>query len=208
MDAVIDQLRQGKVVAVIRRLLPTVWEDVVRSLVNGGIHILEVTMDAADAPKQIEHVLANYGDSVLVGAGTVLTVEQARQAVAVGSKFLVCPHLDEELMDEANRLGVPMIPGVMTPSEIRRAIKYGAKTVKVFPANVVGPGFVRDVLGPFSGLSMMVTGGLTLDNFASFLQAGAEMVGLGSFLFPRSDLDEMNWVAIEERAKKIMMAIK
>ena len=207
MDKVIEVIGREKVVAVIRKMPSEVFAEIAHSLVSGGVRAIEVTMDADDAPKQMERLLGQYGERVIVGAGTVFTKEQAQRAVSAGAKFLVCPHLDETLIEEAGKLGVPLIPGVMTPSEIHRAIRAGAKTVKVFPASVVGPGFIRDVLGPFSGLSMMVTGGLSQSNFASFLQAGAAVVGLGSFLFPRADVDAKNWRGIEERAKQIVDAI-
>ncbi len=208
MDAILEYLMKERVVAVVRRLPGDVFAEVVASLVNGGMRSIEVTMDANDALLQIERTVNRYEDNVLVGAGTVFTSKQAQDAVQAGAKFLVCPHLDVSLLETAHKLGVPLIPGVMTPSEIQTAIANGAKAVKVFPASVVGPGFVRDVLGPFSGLSIMVTGGLTVSNFEPFLLAGAAVVGLGSFLFPRSDLEARNWKGIESRAQQVMDVVK
>jgi 2-dehydro-3-deoxyphosphogluconate aldolase/(4S)-4-hydroxy-2-oxoglutarate aldolase len=208
MDAILEYLMKEKVVAVVRRLPGDVFAEVVASLVNGGMRSIEVTMDADDALLQIERTVNRYEDNVVVGAGTVFTSKQAQDAVQAGAKFLVCPHLDVSLLETAQKLGVPLIPGVMTPSEIQTAISNGATAVKVFPASVVGPGFVRDVLGPFSGLSIMVTGGLTLSNFEPFLLAGAAVVGLGSFLFPRADLESGNWKGIETRAQQVMDVVK
>ncbi len=208
MDEIWDQLKANKVVAVVRRLPESIYADVIRALVAGGIQSIEVTMDAPTAPSLINQVVRDYGQDVHVGAGTVFTKNQAQNAVEAGAKFLVCPHLDLSLLEEAQRLGVPLVPGVMTPTEIHTAVLNGARAVKVFPASAVGPGFIKDILGPFSGLSMMVTGGLTISNFPSFLQAGADVVGLGSFLFPRDNLADKNWQAIEDRARQIMDIVR
>lgn len=207
MDSIMERLAKDKVVAVVRRIPGEVFMDVTSALIEGGIRSIEVTMDGHDAPTQIERLVTRYGEHAFVGAGTVFTEEQANSAVHAGAKFLVCPHLDVHLLEVAQKLGVPLVPGVMTPTEIRQALSAGATSVKLFPASVIGPGFVRNILGPFSGLSIMVTGGLTLDNFGDYLQAGAEVVGLGSFLFPQSDLNTKNWKAIEERAKQVMALV-
>ena len=196
-------LIQEKVVAVVRRLDVASVVPVIGALLEGGIRWVEVTMDSVSAALQIEMLTQAYGEHLMVGAGTVFTTDEVHTAVEAGAKFLVCPHLDVELLDAARVAGVPMIPGVMTPSEIRTALKAGASFLKVFPASTLGPGFVRDVRGPFGNLQTMVTGGLNEDNFMDFLNSGASAVGLGSFLFPKADIAQKNWSTIRDRAKRV-----
>ena len=206
VDAV-DVLRQEKVVAVIRRLPSEKFHPVIEALLQGGIKSVEITMDATDASSLIKQVVQQYGDALHVGAGTVFTQEQAQAAVRAGAKFLVCPHFDAELVTVAKTLDVAIIPGVMTPTEIRAALKTGVSMVKVFPASVVGPGFIKDILGPFAGLPIMVTGGLHADNFLGYLQAGATAAGLGSSLFPVQDMENNDWESIKNRAKRIVESV-
>ncbi len=207
MVGALDKLRQQKVVAVMRRLPSDKFQAVIEALLLGGIASIEVTMDAKDAGKLIKNVVREYGDALHVGAGTVFTLTQAQEAVDAGAKFLVCPHFDIDVVEEAMRLNVAIVPGVMTPTEIRAALKTGVSMVKVFPASVVGPGFIKDVLGPFAGLSIMVTGGLHEDNLLSYLQAGATVVGLGSSLFPAKDLENNDWASITKRARRIVESV-
>ncbi len=207
MVDVLETIRQQKVVAVMRRLPVDKFQAVVEALLLGGITSVEITMDAHDAGNLIKKVVREYGSALHVGAGTVFTPHEAKEAVDAGAKFLVCPHLDVDLIEHAMRLDVPIVPGVMTPTEIRTAIKAGVSMVKVFPASVVGPGFIKDVLGPFAGLSIMVTGGLHEDNLLSYLQAGAAVAGLGSSLFPAKDLENNDWASITKRARRIVESV-
>ncbi|RIV23123.1 bifunctional 4-hydroxy-2-oxoglutarate aldolase/2-dehydro-3-deoxy-phosphogluconate aldolase [Alicyclobacillaceae bacterium I2511] len=195
---------QAKVVAVVRKIPRESFLDVMDALVNGGIRAIEITMDSTDAASGIADLNRRYGDQVVVGAGTVFAKEQVREAVDAGAKFLVCPHLDVSLIEQSLKLNCPLVPGVFTPTEIHTALAAGAEVVKVFPASSLGASFVRDVLGPFAGLQMMVTGGLNVNNFLDFLQAGAIAVGMGSSLFPRADIEMKNWSAITKKAKQLL----
>jgi 2-dehydro-3-deoxyphosphogluconate aldolase/(4S)-4-hydroxy-2-oxoglutarate aldolase len=201
---ILDQLKQNKIVAVIRKIPKTIFSNVITALVDGGIHAIEVTMDAEEATHEIRQLNDIYGDQVLVGAGTIFTQDQLNSAVEAGVKFLVSPHLDNRLLEKTNELQRVYIPGVLTPSEIQLAREHGTKMFKIFPANAVGSNFVKDILGPFSGLQIMVTGGLNEKNAKEFVRAGASVVGLGSALFPRQDVEEQNWNAIKERAQRLI----
>lgn len=207
MSEILKQIRKDKIVAVIRRMDQGKFNPVIFSLLEGGIRSVEITMDGANAIEQIRQLTTEYKNQLNVGAGTVMTIEQATTAVEAGAKFLVCPHLDVHLLRHAVTLEVPIVPGVMTPTEIQTAIIAGATFVKIFPASVLGPGFVKDLLGPFSGLQIMVTGGLNADNFHSYIKAGASVVGLGSSLFPKEDIDNEDWASISQRARFVMSSI-
>ena len=208
MSIALDRLRQDSIVAVIRRIAPDKFEPVITALLEGGIRSIEITMDAQDAAEQIQRLTQEYKDQLNIGAGTVIRLEDATVAVKAGARFLVCPHLDVHLLKHMNTLGVPIIPGIMTPTEIQTALNAGAPCVKIFPANVLGPGFIKDVLGPFSGLPIMVTGGLHADNFLEYLKVGASVVGMGSALFPAKDLENHDWDSITNRTISILNLIR
>ncbi len=207
MDEILNQLRKDKIVAVIRRMNQNNFMQVIQALLEGGIRSVEITMDGTFAVDQIQQLTTEYKNQLTIGAGTVMTIEQATAAVEAGARFLVCPHLDIQLVQYSISLGVPIVPGVMTPTEIQSALNAGASFVKIFPANVLGTGFVKDILGPFSGLQMMVTGGLNADNFLSYLKAGASVVGMGSSLFPKKDIENEDWKSITHRAKLMTSSI-
>lgn len=137
-----------------------------------------------------------------VGAGTVLTIDAARRAVDAGAAFLVAPHVDPEVVAWTAGRGIPMFPGAATPTEVLAAWRAGAAGVKVFPASVVGPAFVRELRGPLPDIPLLPTGGVTVDNAAAYIEAGAAAVGIGSWLFAGGTPD-----SIAERARQAVDAI-
>ncbi|MFB5190116.1 bifunctional 4-hydroxy-2-oxoglutarate aldolase/2-dehydro-3-deoxy-phosphogluconate aldolase [Alicyclobacillus fastidiosus] len=200
-------LERARVVAVIRKLSPDILEPVVGALVQGGIQALEITMDSASAAQAIESIRARYGSGVTVGAGTVLSLAQLDLAMEAGAEFLVCPHFDTALMERANQLGMSIIPGVLTPTEVQMARSAGAEVVKIFPAGSVGPSYIKDLLGPFDGLKIMATGGITEQNAVEFLDAGVMAIGVGSALFPKVDVESKNWKAIQQRTQRVIQRV-
>lgn len=179
-NALRAELRAARVVGVLRaRSVEDALERSARA-VAAGLRCVEVTFTTPGAAAAIRKLAARH-PSVLVGAGTVLSERQASAAAAAGARFLVSPHLDARLLERAADLGVPFVPGALTPSEVQRARDLGAPIVKIFPAaRVGGPRYLRDLLGPFSDLEIMATGGVTLDDASDYLAAGALAVGLGS----------------------------
>ena len=170
----VERLRAERVIGVLRRV-PDV-ERVAEELVAAGIGVLEVTLDDADAPAVIERLCARGDVSVL--AGTVRSVEQAEVAVAAGAEGLVSPVFSEAVLARGLQLGVPVIPGALTPTEIEAAWRAGATMVKLFPARAVGPQYVADVLKPLADVRLVCTGGVTTDNAMDYLAAGAAAVGV------------------------------
>lgn len=156
----LDRIRAERVVAVLRRV-PEV-ASVVEGLLAGGIRIIEITLDSDDALATIEQLRARGDLTVL--AGTVRTPEEAEAAVAAGAEACVAPALMPEMVERCRGLGVPVVPGALTPSELEAARVLGAELVKLFPGSLVGPGDVRDVLVPLTGVELIVTGGVDLSN--------------------------------------------
>jgi 2-dehydro-3-deoxyphosphogluconate aldolase / (4S)-4-hydroxy-2-oxoglutarate aldolase len=171
---VVARIRAERVVAVLRRV-PDL-ERVATELVDAGIGVIEVTLDDEGALAGIERLRERGNVAVL--AGTVRTVEQAEAAVAAGAEALVSPVFSGAVLARGHQLGVPVIPGALTPTEIEAAWRAGAAMVKLFPARAVGPRYVADVLKPLPDVPLVCTGGVGAANAAEFLAAGAVAVGV------------------------------
>lgn len=181
-----ERVAAGRVVAVMRGLGTDRSIDVADAARSGGVVVFEVTMDSPDAPRTIE-ALASRGHTV--GAGTVLSIDDAQAASASGAEFLVSPHTDEKVVAWATESGHAVVPGGYTPTEIVSAWDLGASAVKLFPASIGGPGFVRAVSGPLGHIPLMVTGGIDATNIVSYLAAGAVAAGVGGWLVSGEDLN-------------------
>jgi 2-dehydro-3-deoxyphosphogluconate aldolase / (4S)-4-hydroxy-2-oxoglutarate aldolase len=181
----LDRIRAKRLVAILRRV-PDV-DSVVAALVAGGIDIVEITLDSDHALETIERLRASPGLTVL--AGTVRTPAEAEQAAAAGAEACVAPALVPDTVDRCRRLGVPAIPGALTPSEIEAAGRLGAELVKLFPVSLLGPAYIRQILAPLPGPELLATGGIDASNARSFLDAGAVAVGVGSALTAAADVE-------------------
>ncbi len=167
-------IREQRVVAVLRGLRDV--GETVDALVGAGLSIVEITLDTGHALAQIESVAAR-GDATVL-AGTVRTPEQVDEAVAAGAAAVVCPAFAGAVVARAHHHAVPVIPGALTPTEIEAAWRAGAAMVKLFPSRLGGPQYVADVLKPLADVLLICTGGVTADNAADYLAAGAAAVGV------------------------------
>jgi 2-dehydro-3-deoxyphosphogluconate aldolase/(4S)-4-hydroxy-2-oxoglutarate aldolase len=176
------------------------------TLVEAGLPIVEFALTTPDAVKLIE--LASTVDGVLLGAGTVLSAQQARDAVNAGARFLLTPGIRLEVAAEAARLGVPIVLGAMTPTEVATAVDAGCTAVKVFPAARLGPEYFKDLHGPYPGTPLVATGGLHAGNAAEFLTAGAIAVTAGSGVVAPALAAESRFAEIRLRAGEFVDAVK
>lgn len=186
----LNKLIDERIVAIIRGVTGEGFGNLINILVGNGIYIMEVTVDTPGVYEKIEQVKSQYGDKVVIGVGTVLDSETARQAISMGAEFLVSPSLNLDVIKTAKRYGKMVLPGCMTPMEIVQAYEAGADAIKVFPASVVGPQYFRELSGPLGHIPLLPTGGVNLDNARDYLDAGATALGLGSSF--RSD----EWVLL------------
>jgi 2-dehydro-3-deoxyphosphogluconate aldolase/(4S)-4-hydroxy-2-oxoglutarate aldolase len=191
-------------VAVLRLESAVRLSRVVEALIEGGIRAVEVTMTMRGALDSLAECSAALGDAAVLGAGTVLDTETARMAVSAGARFIVSPTLAPDVIRTCRRYDVAAIPGALTPTEIATAWEAGADLVKVFPGGLLGPAYVRELLGPLPHLRLMPTGGVTLDSAAAFLAAGATLVGVGGALVERGG----DYSAITERARRLSAAVR
>ena len=170
------------IVAVIRSEKPDQLIQVVQALAKGGVTAAEITFTVPDADRVIREVRKALGDSIVLGAGTILDTETARTAIRAGAEYLVTPCLNLDVIRLAKRYGTAIMPGSFTPTECLAAWEAGADIVKVFPAEVVGPPFFKAMRGPLPQIRLMPTGGVDLNTAESFLAAGACCLGVGSSL--------------------------
>lgn len=176
----LTQILEHKIVAIIRGANPADVIKIADALYTGGIRILEITMNSAEPLNVIKEVADKYGDKMVIGAGTVLDGETARQAVEAGAKFVLSPIVSEEVIKTAKSLGVVSIPGAYTATEIYNAYKLGGDIIKVFPAN--SPSYIKDIAGPLPHIPLLPTGGISVENIGGFKKAGAVGFGIGSAL--------------------------
>jgi 2-dehydro-3-deoxyphosphogluconate aldolase/(4S)-4-hydroxy-2-oxoglutarate aldolase len=175
-------LEQSRVVAILRRTEAALAVETAEALLRGGISVIEVTLNTPGALDMLRAMRDAVGDRAVLGAGTVLDIAAADEALAAGAAFIVSPHTDTELVREMAERGVACIPGALSPTEVLAAWRAGASVVKLFPAGSVGAGYLKDLRGPLADIPLLPTGGVTLDNAATFIAAGAWGLGLGSAL--------------------------
>ena len=195
----------GGVVAIGRRVSAAAGPGIAAALADGGVRAFELTLNEpeADALHAIEAVASMApGLGLAVGAGTVLSIDAARRAIDAGATFIVMPHLDAEIVAWAAMFDVPAFPGCATPTEILAAWRAGAAAVKAFPASSLGPGFVRELRGPFPDIPLLPTGGVTLETAPAFIGAGAIGVGMGGWLIGDGDP-----AGVRERAGQVVGAV-
>ena len=155
----------------------------VEACYKGGIKIIEVTFTVPRADELIKTLVENYaGSDMVVGAGTVLDPETARVAMLAGAKFIVSPSLNIDTIKMCNRYGIPVMSGIMTPTEAQTAMEYGVDILKLFPGDIAKPAGLKALKGPFPQANIMPTGGVSQDNVEEWFKAGAYAVGAGSFL--------------------------
>lgn len=208
MSGMLELLLQHKIVAILRGIEDRHADDTARALIDGGIHMMEITMNTEGAAVMIERWRTKFDGKAAVGAGTVTDVELAEQAVAAGAQFLISPNLDEEVIAYGRERGLSVWPGVMTPTEIVKAWKAGADAVKIFPMGTLGVGYLKEIRGPLNDIPMMATGGVDLHNIADYFKAGANAVGMGGKLVNLEWVREGKFDQVTERARQFADAVK
>ena len=179
----LEQILRYQLVAILRGCEPERVPEIAAALADGGVRLLEVTLNSPDAMEVIRRLARTMGDRLLVGAGTVLTAAEAEMAIDAGAGFILSPSLDPDTIRATKKGGAVSVPGAFTATEILTAWRSGADIVKVFPASV-GAQYIRDLRGPLPQIPLMPTGGVNLSNIREFRAAGAAAFGIGSALVP------------------------
>lgn len=196
------------VVAVIRAKSKDELVDITTALLEGGVPSIEVTMSTPKAIAGIEQLADKFGDTAIVGVGTVLDAATARDAIAAGAQFVVSPVTDPEIIATTIRYGKISIPGAFTPTEIMRAWTLGGDVIKVFPSTALGPQYFKDILAPLPQLKLTPTGGVDQKNAGAWIKAGAVCVGAGSSLVSKDAMAKNDWKVVTAAAKEFVEAVK
>ncbi|SDO01866.1 2-dehydro-3-deoxyphosphogluconate aldolase / (4S)-4-hydroxy-2-oxoglutarate aldolase [Paenibacillus sp. yr247] len=207
MHDILHRLKQSKVVAIIRGIEPLQAQPLFEALAEGGIKLAEVTLNTPNALQIIHEMRGKYEGRMAVGAGTVLNANHADEALRAGAQFLISPNVDQGMIATALAHQVLPIPGALTPTEIVQAMNFGAPIVKLFPCSSFGPSYLKELKGPLSEVEILAVGGMTKDNAASYLEAGASSIGIGGSLVSLSEIQQGNYTSITKYAEQLMAAV-
>lgn len=209
-EEVISRMKQDCLIAVIRAKDKEQGEKLVEAIIAGGIKFIEITMtmDRGNPVEFIKFLSEKYGENkdIIIGAGTVLDPETARLVILAGANYVVSPGLNVETVKLCNRYRIPMLPGVMTPTEAITALEAGCDVIKLFPGNILGPSAISTFKGPLPQGEFMPSGGVDVNNVDKWLKAGAYAVGTGSSLTKGAKTGDFN--AVKEKAQEFIEAVK
>jgi 2-dehydro-3-deoxyphosphogluconate aldolase/(4S)-4-hydroxy-2-oxoglutarate aldolase len=206
--AVVGEIEAQGVVAVIRLRDAARLAAVVAALTEGGVRAIEITMTVPGAIALIRETAAKLPAGTILGAGTVTDAATAAAVIDAGARFVVSPVFRREVVRACHERDVPVMPGCFSPTEILDAHDAGADIIKVFPATMLGPGFIKDVRAPLPQVKLMPTGGVTPSNAGEWIRAGACAVGIGSALVDPALVERDGWDAIADRARTAVATIR
>jgi len=203
----LSQILEHKIVAIIRGANPVDVLKIANALYEGGIKVLEVTLNSANALEVIQQLSETMKDKMLIGAGTVLDVKMTRSAVNAGAMFIISPSMNSEVIKTTKDLGAISIPGAYTPTEIVNAYSSGGDIIKVFPASS-NVNYIKEIRAPLPHIPLMPTGGITLENIGEFQKAGAVAFGIGTALVNiKEKISEAYLKQLTERAQQFVQII-
>lgn len=213
-EKIIQNVLEKKLIAIVRGTDPTKITDLGKALLAGGINMIEVTFDQRSTDgfrattDSIRTLSQQFGDEVLVGAGTVLSKEQVDLAKAAGAGYIITPSTDCDVIRYAKSQDLVVMPGAMTPSEIFEAYRAGADFVKVFPAGDLGPGYIKAVSAPLAHIPLLAVGGINEKNVGAFLAVGVKGFGVGGNLVNKAWINEGRWDLITALAVEFVRNVQ
>jgi 2-dehydro-3-deoxyphosphogluconate aldolase/(4S)-4-hydroxy-2-oxoglutarate aldolase len=202
-----EQLAAGGVVAIVRLDSASALAELTETLRQSGITAIEFTLTTPGALEALKALASRY-DDVLFGAGTVLSADMAQQALAAGARFIVSPVLQRELVEVGHLHHMPVVLGGFTPTELWQAWEWGADFVKLFPASSVGPEYIQAVRAPLPQLRLMPTGGVSVENAAAYLKAGAACLGVGGKLVDKKLIAAGRLNEIAAYARRLVATVR
>lgn len=200
----IDMINKNPVCAILRKIPENILEDYANAAYLGGIRLFEVAMNTENAAKQIDFLQRKLPKDAVIGAGTVLTLTDCHNALLAGAQFFLTPSASEETLNYCRQLSVPLIPGVMTPSDVALCMRYGFHLMKLFPAGCMPSNYLKSLKGPFSGTEYLAVGGVSPSNMQEFFRQGYIGVGIGSNLIPKQYVDDKKWALAADYLKKAL----
>ena len=207
-EQVLAALESSRLIAILRGDFGGAELEIAGALRAGGIRLMEVSTVSTDYCKVIHNLSMTFGDDLLIGAGTVFTLDHLAEVTSAGAKFIVSPNTKEAIIARTRELGCASFPGAFTPTEIETALSYGADAVKLFPASPLGPQFVRAVRGPMPQVKLIPTGGVHAGNAREWLSAGAWGLAVGSELVNSRIIEARDWDLLAERTRQLVDAVQ
>lgn len=206
-EEVIERIIETRMIAILRGFTPEEAVRAGRALADGGARVLEVSLVDPRASRSIERLREELGAGCVVGAGTVITESGAEAALEAGADFLFSPGLNQRVIATAEARGALAIPGVLTASEVTSALALGARLMKLFPAEPLGPAYLNQMLGPFPDLRLVPTGGVGTGNAPAYLSAGAVAVGAGTSVANPAWAHESRYELFEQAAADFLRSL-
>lgn len=204
----LQEIERTRIIAIVRGVEEQHMAFVAEALLQGGVTVMEITLNTPGALSMISRLQDKLGDQMYIGAGTVLDLDDAKRAIDAGAAFIVTPNTDEEVIRFAHSQQIPIFPGALTPTEIVKAWKAGATAVKVFPSASLGLTYIKELMGPLSHIPMMAVGGVTEENIRGFLQIGCYGLGIGGSLIHLPSIQAGNYAWIADKAARLLAASK
>jgi 2-dehydro-3-deoxyphosphogluconate aldolase/(4S)-4-hydroxy-2-oxoglutarate aldolase len=207
-EEVIKTIQEIGAIGILRVGSPETCLKIIDALVSGGVSAVEVTTTTPDAIQTIAKARGKYGDEAVIGMGTVLDGATAEKGILAGAQFVVSPSLHKDVLDACVKNGVVGCPGTFTATEIVQASRWGADLIKLFPASVVGPSYIKSILAPLPWAKLVPTGGIDVHNAADFIRAGAFCVGVGGALVSANATAAGRYDLITSSARELVATIK
>ncbi len=207
-EVVRHRIEEEGVIAILRAKNPEEMRSLAQALRKGGLSCLEFTMTSPSALDLLRESRRSLEEEVVLGMGTVLDAETAQSAIWAGADYLVSPVVRPDIAQLAHRYNVLYLPGALTPTEILIAVELGCSLVKLFPAHLVGPGYLKDIAGPLPQVRLVPTGGIGVHNAGEFLKAGAAAVAVGSSLTHPPVPESERWEAVTSLARQLREIVR
>jgi 2-dehydro-3-deoxyphosphogluconate aldolase/(4S)-4-hydroxy-2-oxoglutarate aldolase len=204
---VLEKIKAMGLLAVIRGPSEDLTVKMVEALVAGGVYGIEITYSTPNAERVVQRLAQNYGESILLGMGTLTEPRQVESAQAAGAGFIVSPICDTALVKAMVESGLVSMAGALTPTEVFQAYRMGSDVVKIFPGSLTGPSYIKALRGPFPYIKFMPTGGVSAGNLKEWFAAGVIAVGAGSELCPSDLAKEGRFADITQRARQFCSAV-
>jgi 2-dehydro-3-deoxyphosphogluconate aldolase / (4S)-4-hydroxy-2-oxoglutarate aldolase len=203
---ILQEFKKTPILGILRNIGADSIEGVLEASINAGLKAIEVTMNTPNACNIIKRACRLSKKRIFVGAGTVLSLDELKRAVDAGASFIVSPCVIDDIVDYCVEKRLPVFPGCLSPSEVFNAYKKGATMVKVFPAACFGPGYFKQLKGPFNNIELLACGGINKENIKAYFSAGASAVAFGDSIFNKALLLEKDFAAIEASIKGLIKA--
>jgi 2-dehydro-3-deoxyphosphogluconate aldolase/(4S)-4-hydroxy-2-oxoglutarate aldolase len=197
-------VNSNPLLAIMRNVPDEILLDYVGAIIDGGVNFFEVALNSNNALEQIALLKKHFGSKAKIGAGTAITVERAQAALSAGAEFLLSPSTNEDVLAFAEREEIPMLPGVLTPTDVTLCMRHGFYTLKLFPASAMPIDYIKSLKGPLDETEYVAIGGINADNIPDYIKAGAIGVGLGSNIIPKAMIAARDWTAASEYVNSLV----